>query len=187
MALVPVDQIGPQTPPQMIEKRDSVPRDVLKERISSLDNKMKAILSNTSLSVEEKVNRYNSVLEDYLLFADKYYERKASQVPNKMVTYDESDEDEDEVNPTPSDNVRDRLLSTLPHLYKKHGENILDHLQHHGIKWDASGTVFNKGVEVKGSNIIDLMHYVLRRRRKNIKQPIALQEFQAILKSTDLP
>ncbi len=184
MALVPVERVEKSSSSQSASPV-ALPRDLLKEQLTSLDQKMKLILDNTSLSVEEKVNEYNRVLEDYLLFADKYYERKEIHHPEKRLSI-ESDDDEEDTNHE-TDTVKIKLLSSLPPLYRKHGESILHHLKQQGIKWDASGTVFHNGNQLQGSNIIDLMHYILRRRKKNIKQPVGLDTFKVILKSANLP
>ena len=96
MALVPFDQAfkhSNQKSPVNV-KVESTPRDILKERLQSLDDKMNSILDDSSLSIDEKVRRYNEVLEQYLLFADKFYERRIDERMEKRME-DSSDDDED--------------------------------------------------------------------------------------------
>ncbi len=194
VALVPIDEMEnvaqsaaiSAAPPSNPAGNDPVlsshvPRDILKERLTELDSKMKAIVQDTSLSIEEKVLRYNSVLEQYLLFADKFYDRELVAPMHLPIIESDSEavyqaERDDEA-----------MIASLPQSYQKKGEILLRHLQNSGTTWDEKGTLFDKGQEIHGTNIRDLIHYVLRHRRRNTPQPTGIVQFQKLLQASNLP
>ncbi len=166
--------IRPPTPP-------FVPRDILKDGLTDLDSKMKSIVQDTSMSPEEKVIRYNSTLEEYLLFADKYHNREEAFIPRlKPPT---SLESHDDVMPE-----RDKhIISSLPISYQKNGDILLKYLRDAGTSWREDGTVIHNGHEIDGTNIKDLVHYVLRHKRRNAPEPTGITHFESLLKASNLP
>ena len=160
----------------------SLPRDILKDRLTELDTKMKMIVQDTLLSAEEKVIRYNMVLDQYLLFADKYYNREHHIIPHlKPSSFNESP-DRDLMS------ERDKhIISSLPQSYQKKGDILLKYLRDAGTSWSEDGIVVDNGHEIQGSNIKELVHFVLRHRRKNALEPKGIDHFERLLKSSNLP
>ena len=189
VALVPYEQVEnnydeTRASPNQPLSQNPLPRDILKESLSSLDQKMADVLKNTSLSIEEKVMKYNTVLEEYLLFADKYYEREN---PTRPV----QNREEIEMDTTPSNKTMDAveglIMTTLSRTYRQNAEVMLKHLRNSGTSWNKQGVVTHNGQIIEGSNINDLVHFVLRHRKKYPQQPAGLEQFKHILSTTNLP
>ncbi len=186
MALVPFDQVmnvsKPEEPsPSTSDDAKKVPRDILKDKIVSLDNKMRTILEDSSLSANQKVLQYNAALDEYLLFNEKIINQGRLPKDGMFQKTYESDSDEEK------DIVRESLINTLPPSYQKNGELILDYLKRAGTSWNSIGTLMDNGREIEGSNIVDLVHFLLRRKRKNVSPPNALSTFRQLLQKANLP
>ncbi len=172
-------------PPNPVLPSTPLPRDILKDRLSDLDSKMKAIVQDDTLSQEEKVIRYNNILEQYLLFADKFHDREREREEGTSPQYKDEYHDETErYHPTPSDK---HIITSLPPSYQQSGHLLLKYLRDGGTRWNEDGTVIHNGHEIQGTNIKDLVHYVLRHRRRKTAEPNGLSHFQRILKESNLP
>ena len=176
VALVPYEQVRntclAQEPTK--EPAKDVPRDFLKDRISALDSKMKEILEDTSMSVEQKVIQYNQVLEEYLLFADKFYEREEGK--RQLITHTQGQNEDIE------EQSEDKtLIASLPPLYQKRGTTLFNRIKEAGADWDRNGTLFINGKPIEDSNIQELLHFVLRHRRKNVSLPKGNEPFKQLL------
>ncbi len=158
-----------------------VPRDILKDRLTDLDSRMKAILQDSSLSVEEKVIRYNSVLDQYLLFSDKFHNRE-----QRMTNFFPYMEEEEPLRHD-TNNANKHIIASLPPSYQKNAEILIKYLQDAGTTWNEEGTVIDNGQEIHGTNISDLIHYVLRHRKRNVPLPSGISNFEKLLESTNLP
>ena len=197
VALVPYDQVMPQqistshpapvvmeSPPKDHHTVPTPfhPRDILKDRLSDLDSKMKVILEDASLTPEEKVIRYNTTLEEYLLFAEKYYNREETTLPHSNPPISVKSEVGEFV---PEQDKQ--IIASLPISYQKKGETLMKYLREAGTSWRKGGTLLDNGQEINGTNIKDLVHFVLRHRRKKVGEPSGIATFEKLLKASNIP
>ncbi len=183
MVLVPADNVEKEP-----KEKDSLPPDIITDSIHRLDNKMKTILNNNSLSIQEKVRYYSNALDDYLLFIDKFKHREK---PNKVIYDDSDDDDDDTIKKKQLSNfsiAREALEKTLaPSLVKK-GEIILDYLERSGThSLSSKGELIHNGRIIPNSNIIDLVHHKLRTRKKIVDPPHAYSIFHQTLFDINVP
>ena len=182
MALVPFDQVmtiskTDEAIPSTSNESSKVPRDILKDKIVSLDDRMRSILEDTSLTANQKVLQYNAALDEYLLFSEKIHNQ--GRAPKQQKQYESDSEEEKDI-------VRESLINTLPQSYQKNGELILDYLKRAGTSWNSIGTLLDNGEPVQGTNIVDLVHFLLRRKRKKVSPPEGLAAFRQLLTKANL-
>ena len=125
--------------------------------------------------------QYNVALDEYLLFNEKIHNQGRDAKQFKQVKKYDSDSEEEK------DIVRESLINTLPPSYQKNVELILDYLKRAGTTWNSVGTLLDNGEPVQGSNIVDLVHFLLRRKRKKVSPPEGLSAFRQLLSKANLP
>lgn len=128
-----------------------------KNILSQLDDEMQKVLKS-KLTDHDKWAQYNQVLQRYLHFTNQA--RQPIKIPIE----------------TSSNSLSTAvILSTLPKTFKKKAEVFLRLLTaSNDMSWDHKGTVTIKGEILPKSNIVDLVHDVLR-PRKTINPPGRLQ------------
>lgn len=122
------------------------------------DDEMHEVLES-NLSADEKWKRYEQLLNRYLFFKNP--------LKRKL------DSSGDENNTTAKEDSRgipiEKIIATLPKNSKKTGENLLDFITSadgkHKITWNEKGIVKVDKKEIHGSNIIDLVNDIARKRR----------------------
>ncbi len=167
--------------------KEELPRDILKDSLYSIDDKMKSILDNNSLTTEEKVNQYSNALDDYLLFVNKYKRREKEKY--HFSKYDDGDEtDDEEIELQKFSSIKQTLEKTLPKTLKKKGDIIIDFIEkspNHTIT--NKGEIVVNGKIIENSNIVDLVHYQLRQRKKITNPPYAYPQFFQSLNEMNVP
>lgn len=123
--------------------------------LSRKDDEMHEVLES-SLSADEKWKRYEQLLNRYLFFKNS--------LKRKL------DSDSDTVTKEDSHGIPiTKIIATLPKNSKKTGENLLDFITSadgkHKITWDEKGVVKVDKKEIHGSNIIDLVNDITRKRK----------------------
>ena len=169
------------------EKEVELPHDILKDSMHSLDDKMKSILDNNLLTTEEKVKQYARTLDDYLLFVNKFKRREKGKY--SIVRPDEEeDTDDEEIESQKFLNIKQTLEKTLPKTLQKKGELIVDFIEkspNHSIT--NKGEIVVNGKIIENSNIVDLVHYQLRQRKKIVNPPYAYPQFFESLNEMNVP
>jgi uncharacterized protein YjdB len=128
---------------------------------------MKDILKK-KMSDRDKWTMYNQVLQSYLHIAEE--KRQPLRVPL------ESD----------IDFIGDLVLSSVPPSNKAKAHDLYKILRHSSnIKWNDSDKVSIDGLSITGSNIVDLIHDILRQRRD--VNPIGWKEFAKGLRDLNIP
>lgn len=135
---------------------------------------MLSLLNNKTLSDQDKWSQYQQVLQRYLHFASQ--KRKPVQIP----VIDMQTQKYNSLSP-------EELVATLPKLYKSKGLNLLKHIskRHEKIDWNDNGLVFIDGEIVPNSNIIDLLHDIVRSRKAT--QPQGWKQLLHALKDISTP
>ncbi len=169
-------------PEEQINPVSNVIPDILEDSIFRLDNKMKNILNNLSLSNEEKVKQYSNALDEYLLCIDKYKDTK--QIERNTTRNIE----EDEETTIPTDIIRETLSNTLPKTLIKKGEIILKFIENHpNYSLSEKGEIIKEGKTIPNSNIVDLIHHKLRKRKKLTPPPHGYSHFHQLLYDVNVP
>ncbi len=169
-------------PEEQINKVPQVVPNIIENSIYRLDNKMKEILNNLSLTNEEKVKQYSTALDEYLLCLDKYkHEHQPPPITHHI------DEDE-EVSYSKTDIIRDTLRNTLPKTLIKKGEIILKFIENHpNYSLSEKGEIIKEGKVITNSNIVDLIHHKIRKRKKLTPPPHGYSHFHQLLYDVNVP
>ena len=132
---------------------------------------MTTILDRTDLDVSEKVRLYNQTLLRYNDMA-KFFAAK----PTPVVVVKEKEHID------PPDVMAD-VVTTLPKALQEKGRQLMAHLK--TTKWNDSGELLHEGVAIPGSNLIDLVHDLLRKRKTT--DPVGWQQFANQMSAANIP
>ncbi|KAG8236796.1 hypothetical protein J437_LFUL017011 [Ladona fulva] len=188
MILVPRETIQRMssipTPPMTTTTTD------LTQPISALDREMERILRLPKLSDHEKWNLYKQCLQRFLHFTDE--ERKPAVISffrgtdDKKETEEEDGMENAEAAALKSDRLTSEIITSVPKKFKKKAKLLTDRLVlSKKITWDDAGTVSIDGKVLVGSNIVDLIGDIMR-KRKNFS-PIGLHPFLDTLGEINVP
>ena len=156
--------------------------DTLGKKVQALDDEMKTILDRKDLDDGTKVTLYNQVLQRYNVLTDKRIKE-----PLRVVTVNES-----EVEPgsgsegavrAPISGLEATVLATVPMTMQAKASRLMEHLKR-DIAWTARGELIHEGVPVVGSNVVDLVNDLLRKRKT---APTGWQPFARQLRAINLP
>ena len=154
--------------------------DTLGKKVQALDDEMKTILDRKDLDDGTKVTLYNQVLQRYNVLTDKRIKE-----PLRVVTVNES-----EVEPglegavrAPISGLEATVLATVPKTMQAKASRLMEHLKR-DIAWTARGELIHEGVPVVGSNVVDLVNDLLRKRKTD---PTGWQPFARQLRAINLP
>ena len=150
--------------------------------MQALDDEMKTILDRKDLDDGTNVTLCNQVLQRYNVLTDKRIKE-----PLRVVTVNES-----EVEPgsgsegalrAPISGLEATVLATVPKTMQAKASRLMDHLKR-DIAWTARGELIHEGVPVVGSNVVDLVNDLLRKRKTD---PTGWQPFARQLRAINLP
>ena len=170
--------------PRLLDTLRSPPpaTDTLGKKVQALDDEMKTILDRKDLDDGTKVTLYNQVLQRYNVLTDKRVKE-----PIRVVTVNES-----EVEPgsgsegavrAPLSGLEATVLATVPKTMQAKASRLMEHLKR-DIAWTARGELIHEGVPVVGSNVVDLVNDLLRKRKTD---PTGWQPFARQLRAINLP
>ena len=156
--------------PRLLDTLRSPPppaTDTFGKKVQALDDDMKTILDRKDLDDGTKVTLYNQVLQRYTVLADKHVKE-----PIRVVTVNESVTGSGSgVEPGPEGAVRvpstgleATVLDTVPKTMQAKARRLMEHLKRY-IAWTARGELIHEGVPVVGSNVVDLVNDLLRKRK----------------------
>ena len=116
------------------------------------------------------------------MFADKFYDREEAR--RTIIPEPEVDPYED--GKTETKDIDTGIIESLLPSYQKRGSLLLHRIKDIGVSWDNQGVLKINGTPIEGSNLKELVHYVLRHRRRNVPLPIGIKQFKDILTKTNL-
>ena len=168
MKMLHLNQPVPQRPKPPVDQRVRV--------MDTLDKKMHDILERADLPVDERLKLYDQSLYRYKTIHDDYRPRSTVQTiestePNKT---SEEDPFEKEI----MDSVPKSLKGKAELLFKKMKSSP-------EITWNEKGELTFKGETVKGSNVVDLVNDVLRKRK--YFNPEGWERFGEALREANVP
>ena len=156
--------------------------DTLGKKVQALDDEMKTILDRKDLDDGTKVILYNQVLQRYNVLVDKRIKE-----PLRVVTVNESEVTSESGSEgtarAPISGLEATVLATVPKTMKAKASRLMEHLKR-DIAWTARGELIHEGVPVVGSNVVDLVNDLLRKRKT---APTGWQPFARQLRAINLP
>ena len=159
------------------------PTDTLGKKVQALDDEMKT--DRKDLYDRTKVTLYNQVLQRYNVLSDKHVKE-----PVRVVTVNESGARagagvaEGAVGaPATTSGIETDVVDTVPKTMQGKARRLMEHLKR-DIAWTARGELIHECVPVAGSNVVDLVNDLLRKRKTD---PTGWQPFARQLRAMNLP
>ena len=140
--------------------------------LRDLDAEMTSILDRSDADVSEKVRLYNQAL---LRYNDMTKARAAKPIP---VVVAEKKEASAATAREPTD-----VVGTLPKTLQTKGRQLLSRLS--TVAWNERGELMHEGVAIPGSNAVDLVHDLLRKRKTS--DPVGWQQFANQMRAANIP
>ena len=119
--------------------------------LRDLDAEMTSILEKSDVTVSEKVRLYNQAL---LRYNDMAKDRAAKPTPVVVVKENE---------PIVATDVMSDVVTTLPKTLQEKGSQLVSGLN--TTTWKDRGELLHEGLAIPGSNVVDLVHDLLRKRK----------------------
>lgn len=138
------------------------------EHLSELDSQIKVILKK-KISDDEKVKLYNQILQKYVTFPS---------VNDLKPLEQETQEPENKWNP------ESKILEAVPTKLKDTARKIIEFLQQNNISWNSNNELLNNQKLIPGSDIVQLINFLLRKRKT---RPQAFDQFQEMLSVNNFP
>ena len=175
----------------------------VKRSYKSLDDEMEEIRNNKKIEDSEKWKLYNQVLQRFLNIASN--KRKPVNLPivNNALGEEILEEQEEEgavghQQPIQQQQQQqqqrtypgqiEEIVETFSTSYKSDARNLLRYISRDGslIRWNETFEVFVDGIHIPKSNLVDLMHSIIRVRMTD-KVPIGWVEVMEALKRMNAP
>ena len=162
------------------------PTDTVGKIVQTLDEEMKTILDRKDLDDGIKVTLYNQVLQRYNGLVDKRVKEpirtiSVNESTKGSKTKDEEKEDEED---TPIRRLEATVLDTVPKSLQVKARRLMEHLKRN-VAWNDRGELVHKGVPIAGSNAVDLVHDLLRKRKTDA--PTGWQSLAKQLRTANIP
>ena len=142
------------------------------EHLSDLDKQIQDILKK-KINEDEKAKLYVQILQKYVTF------------PNvNTIKPNLEEEEEKKENTENSADIESKILDSVPVKHKITAAKILDFFKQHNISWNQNKELKQNNNFIHGSDIIQLVNYLLRDRAR---KPVAFNEFKEILNMKHFP
>ena len=145
--------------------------DAIDTALRDLDAEMTSILDGSDADESEKVRLYNQAL---LRYNDMTKTRAAKPIPVVVEVKKEAAARTTSV-VEPAD-----IVGTLPKTLQMKGRQLLS-----AVTWNEKGELIHKGVAIRGSNAVDLVHNLLRNQKT--PDPVGWQQFANQMRAANIP
>ena len=175
--------------PRLLETLRSPPppTDTVGKVMQGLDVEMTSILDQKDLNDGDKVKLYNQVLQQYNHLSDRRDKQPTRVVlVNDDATTETATPEKSAAAPATAapSAVEADIVDSVPKTMKVKAKKLMDRLKTQ-FSWTDRGELIHGGTPVPGSNMVDLVNDVLRKRRKS--DPVGWQAFAQQLKRINLP
>ena len=161
--------------PRILERLPPVPPVV--RQLNVLDEEMKNIIDREDIRPEEKVTRYNQVLQRYMRYYDKPYLDKSSYHGYYPTREEEDGEDT---------KLEREIDTVVPGTFKKKAKMLLNHIRDNpNMKWNDKRELIVEGEKINDSHVLDLVGHALR-HRSSAPVPKGSKEFARALKRSNI-
>jgi hypothetical protein len=148
------------------------PKPPVEQRVQVMDTlnkKMQTILDREDLSADERLKLYDQSFTRYLNVYDDYRPRPVAVAPE----------------PVKQDLVDDEILENVPKTMKAKVQHLLNKMKSSpDISWNEKRELKYKGETSPGSNVVDLVNDVLRKRK--YFNPQGLETFGEALREANV-
>ena len=151
------------------------PTDTVGKKVQALDDEMKTILERKDLDDGTKVTLYNQVLQRYNVLVDKRVKE-----PVRVIAVGK----EAGTEPEEASSMEANVVNTVPKSVQAKARRLMEHLKRN-VAWNDRGELIHEGVPVVGSNAVDLVHDLLRKRKTD--EPTGWQSFARQLRVINIP
>ena len=160
--------------PRLLKSLRAPLPDAIDTTLRDLDAEMTSILDGSDADESEKVRLYNQAL---LRYNDMTKARAAKPIPVVVEVKKEAAATTALV-VEPAD-----IVGTLPKTLQMKGRQLLSRLS--AVTWNERGELIHKGVAIRGSNAVDLVHDLLRNRKT--PDPVGWQQFANQMRAANIP
>ena len=176
-------------PSHMLLKTSPVP-DPLSDSVLSLDDEIKRILDDPSLSEHEKGLQYQQTVQKYLTRVgqantrqlNRYTPTTTPRTPREQPPSTEASSTSDKTGA-----LEKVIIGTLPKTLQNKGKMLLDYLKEAtDLRWNDRGELLSGGEPIKGSNVSNLIHETIRTRKLG-DEPIGWKTYSNALKQSNVP
>ena len=157
--------------PRLLETLRTPIQPLIDSNLCDLDSEMTSKLDKTGMDVSEKVRLYNQALLRYNDMAKIY-----ATEPTPVVVVKEKE------TPATTD-IMGEVVTTLPKALQENGRQLVSRLK--TAQWNDRGELLHEGMVVLGSNVVDLVHDLLRKRKTS--DPIGWQQFGSQMCAANIP
>ena len=160
--------------PRLLKSLRAPLPDAIDTTLRDLDAEMTSILDGSDADESEKVRLYNQAL---LRYNDMTKARAAKPIPVVVEVKKEAAA----TMPTTALVVEPAdIVGTLPKTLQMKGRQLLS-----AVTWNERGELIHKGVAIRGSNAVDLVHDLLRNRKT--PDPVGWQQFANQMRAANTP
>ena len=156
--------------PRLLDKLHTSTKPPVDITLHDLDAEMTNILDKTDVDVSEKVRLYNQALLRY-----NDMTKLAAAKPTPVIVVKEQNPD--------APDVMAEVVTTLSKGLQEKGRQLVSRLK--TIKWNDRGELLHEGMVVPGSNMVDLVHDLLRNRKTS--EPAGWQQFASQMHAANIP
>lgn len=173
--------------PKLLEnvlQRPQPPVSPIVVKLSDLDREMDSVLKNETLSADEKVKLYSDVLERYR----RYNTQRLHPDPVKveMVKPKGEEEEKAKVSSGMEDPVIEEIVESVPQTFRRRAFLLAKKIKaSENMSWNENGELIFRGNLIPGTNMVDLVNDVLR-KRKGRRDPPGHDEFVTGLRSNNV-
>ena len=145
---------------------------------------MKTILDRKDLDDGIKVTLYNQVLQRYNGLVDKHVKEPIRTISVNESTKGSKKKDEEEEEDTPIRRLEATVLDTVPKSLQVKARRLMEHLKRN-VAWSDRDELVHEGVPIAGSNAVDLVHDLLRKRKTDA--PTGWRSLAKQLRTANIP
>ena len=157
--------------PRLLETLRTPIQPPIDTNIPDLDTEMTSILDKTGIHLSEKVRLYNQALLRYNDMA-----KMSAPKPKTVVVVKEKE------TPATAD-IMGEVVTTLPKALQEKRRQLVSRLK--TTQWNDRGELLHEGVVVPGSNVVYLVHDLLRKRKTSDR--IGWQQFGRQMRAANIP
>ena len=161
---------------------NTTPQPPVDNILRDIDAEMTSILGSDA-DVSEKVRLYNQVLLRYNEMTKTRAAKPTPVVVMKAATVDNEAAAPVETAAVGQSTEPANIVGTLPKTLQEKGRQLLVRLS--TVAWNERGELMHGGVAIHGSNVVDLVHDLLRNRKTT--DPVGCRQFANQMRAANVP
>ena len=155
MVLVPQELLT------LIQSKQAQQAPPVDNAMTDIDQNMRSVLDTSEVDEDKKAKIYNEHLQKYRIYSEK------RDVPVSVKIVESSNTPQNE---NKSSKMEDEILNSIPKTFRNRGVQLLKKMQGSAVSYNQDGELVLDRSVVSGSNIVDLVNDVVRRRKGFIPQ-----------------